>query len=68
MIHLYPFNPAIKAKPIPVFPEVGSMMTDPGWRRPSRSAVSIIRFAIRSLMDPPAEKNSTLATVQGRAK
>lgn len=39
------------------------MMTEyPGIRRPEHSAWVIIRRAIRSLMDPPAEKNSTLAT------
>jgi hypothetical protein len=63
IIHRYPFRPARSARPIPVFPEVGSMMTEyPGIRSPERSAWVIIRRAMRSLMDPPAEKNSTLAT------
>jgi hypothetical protein len=48
---------------MPVFPEVGSMMTEcPGISRLERSVWVIIRRAMRSLMDPPAEKNSTLAT------
>lgn len=37
-------------------------MTLPGCKRFVRSAWRIIRWAIRSLIDPPAEKNSTLAT------
>ena len=48
----------------PVFPDVGSMtILLPGMSVPSFSAASIIAFAIRSLTDPPAEKNSTLPTV-----
>ena len=38
-------------------------MLFPGMSVPSFSAASIIAFAIRSLTDPPAEKNSTLPTV-----
>ena len=47
----------------PVFPEVGSTMVPPGFRKPSLSASSIILTAIRSLIDPPALKYSHFATV-----
>jgi len=33
----------------------------PGWIRPDCSAASIMRSAIRSLTEPPAEKNSHFA-------
>ena len=34
----YPFAAAIEARPIPVFPEVGSMITEPSFKRPFSSA------------------------------
>ena len=52
----------------PVFPEVGSTMVPPGFRKPSLSASSIILTAIRSLMDPPALKYSHFATVCANMK
>lgn len=39
------------------------MMVHPGFSRPSFSASSTMRLPIRSLTDPPALKNSHLATV-----
>jgi hypothetical protein len=40
------------AREIPVLPDVGSRMTLPGRNRPSASAASIIRRAIRSFSEP----------------
>ena len=48
---------------VPVFPEVGSMTTlCPGMSFPSCSATSIIRFAILSFTEPPAEVYSNFPT------
>ncbi len=38
---------------MPVLPDDGSRMVSPGWRKPSRSAISIIFSAMRSFADPP---------------
>ena len=62
-INLHPFVAAAKAMPIPVFPEVGSIKVSPCFSRPDFSASSTMRFPIRSLTDPPALKNSHLATI-----
>ena len=61
MIRRYPFAAAIAARPIPVFPDVGSIMVEPGFNFPSFSACSIISFAIRSLTDPAGLKYSSFA-------
>ena len=54
------------AKPIPVLPEVPSMMVPPGFNLPSRSASSIIFKAIRSLIELPGLVDSTFAnTIAG---
>ena len=53
------------ASPVPVLPEVGSMIVPPGRRRPSRSAASIMRIATRSLIEPPGLKTSSFATIWG---
>src|SRR3954447_19778696 len=53
------------ASPVPVLPDVGSMIVPPGLRRPSRSAASTSRMATRSLIEPPGLKYSTLATICG---
>src|ERR671929_113050 len=53
------------ARPVPVLPDVGSMIVPPGRSRPSRSAASIRRIATRSLIDPPGLKYSTFATTCG---
>ena len=47
------------ASPTPVLPEVPSTMVDPGLRRPSRSALSTIAAAGRSLTLPPGLRNSS---------
>ena len=60
-MHLYPFMIAAMAKPIPVLPEVPSIMVPPGFNLPSFSASSIIFKAMRSLMELPGLKVSTLA-------
>src|SRR3954454_15178000 len=54
------------ARPVPVLPEVGSMIVPPGRSRPSRSAASTMRSATRSLIDPPGLKTSILATSRQR--
>ena len=51
------------ARPIPVLPEVGSMMVSPGLMRPCFSASRIIRLPIRSLTLPPAFMNSHFARI-----
>src|SRR5215217_6744217 len=53
------------ARPVPVLPEVGSMIVPPGLSRPSASAASTIFIATRSLIEPPGLKYSTLATTCG---
>src|SRR3712207_3400270 len=53
------------ARPVPVLPDVGSMIVPPGRSRPSRSAASTSRIATRSLIEPPGLKYSTLATICG---
>ena len=45
-MHLYPFTAAANANPMPVLPEVHSMIVPPGFNFPSRSATSIIFNAI----------------------
>ena len=47
---------------VPVFPEVGSMIVSPPFSTPSLSASSTILTPILSLTEPPALKNSHLAT------
>ena len=52
---------AANARPIPVLPEVPSMMVPPGLSRPSASASSTIFTAILSFVEFPGLKVSTLA-------
>ncbi|MCY1530046.1 hypothetical protein D9M68_652200 [compost metagenome] len=49
------------AKPIPVLPEVPSMMVPPGFNKPLFSASSIILTAMRSLIELPGLVVSILA-------
>ena len=56
---LYPLDAAMAARPMPVLPEVGSMMTDPSLRSPFSSASSIIALAILSLTEPAGLKYSS---------
>ena len=60
-IVLYPLAAAIAASPIPVLPDVGSMMVAPGFRTPFCSASSIIALPILSLTLPAGLKYSSLA-------
>jgi hypothetical protein len=53
---------AVMASPMPVLPDVPSMMVPPGFSRPVRSASSIIRTAMRSFSEFPGLKVSSLAT------
>ena len=57
-IHLYPLITAANANPIPVFPEVPSIIVPPGFKRPSASASSIICKAILSFTEFPGLKVS----------
>ena len=57
---LYPFDTATEASPIPVFPDVGSMMVLPFLSRPLASASSIIALAILSLTLPAGFRYSSL--------
>src|SRR5437899_495113 len=49
-------------RPMPVLPEVPSMMVPPGLRRPDRSASSIIFTAMRSLIELPGLNVSILTS------
>ena len=60
-IVLYPLAAAMAASPIPVLPDVGSMMVAPGFRTPLCSASSIIALPILSLTLPAGLKYSSLA-------
>ena len=57
----YPRCRPTMASPIPVLPEVASMIVPPGASRPSRSAASTMDSAARSLTLPPMLRNSALA-------
>src|SRR5437660_1777937 len=58
----YPFTAHTSASPMPVFPDVGSTITDsPGRMRPSRSAASIIASAMRSFTDRPLHRAHDVA-------
>ena len=59
-IALYPLATAMAARPMPVLPEVGSMMVAPAEMTPRRSASSSISFATRSLTLPAGLKYSSL--------
>ena len=62
-IILYPLAAAIEARPIPVFPDVGSMITEPSLRSPFSSASRIIALATLSLTLPDGLKYSSLARI-----
>ena len=49
----------MEAKPIPVFPEVGSIIVAPGFNLPSCSAVAIMFFATLSFTLPAGFKYSS---------
>jgi hypothetical protein len=62
MMIRYPRAAATDARPMPVLPEVGSMMTEPSFNSPLSSASSIIDFAMRSFTLPAGLKYSSLAS------
>ncbi len=64
MMIRYPLAAATEARPMPVLPEVGSMMTEPGFRRPRASAPSIMALATRSLTDPAGLRYSSFARIR----
>ena len=49
------------ARPMPVLPDVPSMIVPPGFSKPAFSASSIILTAMRSLIELPGLKVSSLA-------
>jgi hypothetical protein len=49
------------ASEMPVFPEVGSRMVEPGRSRPSFSACSIMKNAARSFTEPVGFRSSSFA-------
>ena len=49
---------------MPVLPEVGSMMTEPGFSRPFSSASSIMALATRSFTLPAGLKYSSFARIR----
>ena len=49
------------ASEMPVLPEVGSSIVQPGWSSPSASAASTIASAARSLIDPVGLRSSSFA-------
>ena len=49
------------ARPMPVLPDVPSMIVPPGFRSPWRSASSIILTAMRSLIELPGLNVSSFA-------
>ena len=53
---------------MPVLPEVPSMIVPPGSAAPVRSASSIIRTAIRSLIELPGLNVSILASTSPRSR
>ncbi len=57
----YPRCRPTMVSPMPVFPEVASMIVPPGFSSPSRSAASTMESAARSLTLPPMLRNSALA-------
>lgn len=64
-MQLYPFTAAASANPIPVLPDVPSMMVPPGFRIPAASASSTIFSEIRSFTEDPGLKYSTFAKKVG---
>ena len=65
-ITLYPLAAATMASPIPVFPLVGSTIIPPGFRRPCRSAASIMLRPMRSFTLPPGLNDSNLTSISGQ--
>ena len=61
MIRRYFLAAATAARPIPVLPEVGSIMVPPGCNLPDFSASSTMALAIRSFTEPAGLKYSSFA-------
>ncbi|MNE88179.1 hypothetical protein D3C80_1854570 [compost metagenome] len=61
---LYPLIMATKANPIPVLPDVPSIIVPPGFNLPSASASSIIFTAILSFTEFPGLNVSTFANTK----
>ena len=59
----YPLAVPTAAKPIPVLPLVGSIITEPSFNWPFASASSIIAFATRSFTLPAGLKYSSFARI-----
>src|SRR6266850_3949078 len=63
--HLYPRTAATSASPMPVLPEVPSIIVPPGLSRPFFSASSIMVMPMRSFTEPPGLVNSALTYICG---
>ena len=63
IISLYPLAAAIAARPIPVLPDVGSIIVEPAFNNPLLSASSIISLAILSLTLPAGLRYSSFAKI-----
>ena len=63
MIILYPLAAATDASPMPVLPEVGSIITVSAFNFPDFSASSIIALAILSLTEPAGLNSSNFAII-----
>ena len=57
----------MKARPIPVLPEVGSTITDPGPTLPSASSASIIDTPMRSFTLSSGLRYSSLSSTRATA-
>ncbi|KAG1689711.1 hypothetical protein DVH05_028616 [Phytophthora capsici] len=62
-VNLYPRTADAKARPIPVLPDVGSMMCESFCRRPDFSASRIMLRPIRSLTEAQGSMNSHLTAI-----
>ena len=60
---LYPLAVATQPIPIPVFPDVGSIIVEPGFNIPLSSASSIMASATLSLTEPAGLKYSSFARI-----
>src|SRR5262245_45457574 len=62
----YPLIAAASARPIPVLPDVPSMIVPPGLIFPAFSAASSIAMPMRSFTLPPGLRYSSFASIVGR--
>src|SRR3989338_8176859 len=65
--HRYPFTAAAIESPIPVLPDVGSMIVPPFFNKPDLAASSIMLKHILSLTLPPGLKFSSFANISAES-